>query len=233
MAMADDRTTGYRNECDLGVALKESKLSRSEFYVCTKVMHRVDDISAALRASLKKLQLDYVDLYLIHAPYFADDGTGGIAPEKLQAAWKTMESLKKEGLTKSIGVSNYLPEHLEHTIKGATVIPSVNQIEYHPYLPRTTLVAANKKHGIVTAAYGPLTPVTKAAPGPLDATLASLAKKYAVSESEILLRWAIDRDVIAVTTSGKEQRLSDYLRVATFKLTPAEVKWIEGKFCSF
>lgn len=191
-------------------------------------MHRVDNITAALQASLKKLQLDYVDLYLIHAPYFADDGTGGIAPEKLQSAWQTMESLKKQGLTKSIGVSNYLPEHLEHTVRGATIIPSINQIEFHPYLPRSVLIKANKQYGIATAAYGPLTPITKGAPGPLDGPLATLARKYAVSEAEILLRWAIDQNVVAVTTSGKEQRLSDYLRVATFKLNPSEVAAISG-----
>jgi diketogulonate reductase-like aldo/keto reductase len=193
-------------------------------------MHRTDNITAALQASLKKLQVDYVDLYLIHAPYFANDGTGGIAPEKLQAAWKTMEDLKSQGLTKSIGVSNYLPEHLEYTVAKATVVPAINQVEFHPYLPRTALIAANKKYGIATAAYGPLTPITKGAPGPLDATLAALAKKYAVSEAEILLRWAIDKDVVAVTTSGKEQRLSDYLRTSTFKLTPEEVRWVGGKF---
>jgi len=85
-------------------------------------------------------------------------------------------------------------------------------------------LAANKAHGIATEAYGPLTPITKGAPGPLDNALSALARKYAVSESEVLLRWCIDQDVVAITTSSKEQRLSDYLRCTKFKLTPGEVR---------
>lgn len=80
--------------------------------------------------------------------------------------------------------------------------------------------------GIATSAYGPLTAVTKGAPGPADGILAALAKKYAVSPGEISLRWCIDQDIVAITTSGKEQRLSDYLRAMTFKLTPAEIKQV-------
>jgi diketogulonate reductase-like aldo/keto reductase len=134
-----------------------------------------------------------------------------------------MEKLKDLGLTKSIGVSNFLPQHLSAILKTARTPPVCNQIEFHPYLQRTALLTFHKAHNIATTAYGPLTAATKAKPGPADDLLAALAKKYAVSEAEISLRWCIDQDVVAVTTSGKEQRLSDYLRAATFKLTPVEV----------
>ena len=135
-----------------------------------------------------------------------------------------MEAVQKAGLAKSIGVSNFLPKHLEAILKTAKVVPACNQIEFHPYLQHTELLEFNKKHGIATEAYGPLSAVTKASPGPVDDYVAALSKKYAVSPGEISLRWCIDQDVVPITTSAKEQRLSDYLRVATFKLTPGEIK---------
>lgn len=135
-----------------------------------------------------------------------------------------MEALQAKGLAKSIGVSNYTPAHLNALLKTAKVIPACNQIEFHPYLQRTELLALHKQHGIATTAFGPLTAATRAAPGPLDDYFASLEKKYAVSAGEISLRWCIDQDIVPITTSSKEQRLSDYLRVATFKLTPKEIQ---------
>lgn len=100
----------------------------------------------------------------------------------------------------------------------------MNQIEFHPYLQHPQLLDYHKKHHIATTAYAPLTPVTKASGGPLDDFLASLAKKYAVNSGEICLRFCIDQDIVAVTTSSKEQRMSDMLRMTKFKLTPAEIK---------
>jgi len=137
-----------------------------------------------------------------------------------------MEKLKEAGLAKSIGVSNYRPQDLTATLKTAKIIPACNQIEFHPYLQHLELLELHKKHGIATTAYGPLSAVTKAAPGPIDDIMSALTRKYAVSPGEISLRWCIDQDIVAITTSGKEQRLSDYLRAATFKLTPAEIKEI-------
>ena len=112
-----------------------------------------------------------------------------------------MESVQAAGLTKSIGVSNFLPQHLEVLLKTAKVIPACNQIEFHPYLQRTQLLEFNKQHGIATTAFGPLSAIIRGAPGPADDYLASLAKKYAVSEAEICLRWCIDQDVVPITTS--------------------------------
>lgn len=159
--------------------------------------------------------------YLIHSPFnFQDDA-------HLQQAWAEMEKVQKSGKAKSIGVSNFLVPHLEAILKTAEIPPSINQIEYHPYLQHTDdLVGFHKKNKIALAAYAPLTPVTRAKGGPLDGYLAALAKKYYVNEAEILLRYCIDQDIVAVTTSGKEQRLSDYLRSVTFKLTPKEVEEI-------
>lgn len=135
-----------------------------------------------------------------------------------------MEEIKEQGLAKSIGVSNYFAPDLKATLATAKIPPAINQIEFHPYLQHGELLQIHEKYNIATEAYAPLIPVTKASGGPVDEYLASLSKKYAVSPGEILLRWAVDQDVVAVTTSSKEQRLSDYLRSMTFKLTPVEIK---------
>ena len=135
-----------------------------------------------------------------------------------------MEEVKESGKAKSIGVSNYLEQHLKATMATAKIPPSINQIEFHPYLQHKNLLPFHRSENIAVSAYGPLTAATKAKPGPCDTLLASLAKKYYVSEGEICLRWCIDQGVVAITTSGKEERLSDYLRAMTFSLTPKEVK---------
>lgn len=134
-----------------------------------------------------------------------------------------MEKLKDSGKVRSIGVSNYLQSHLEATLKTVRITPAINQIEFHPYLQHGNLIAFHEENGITTSAYGPLTPIARAKGGPLDGLLATLANKYAVSEGEILLRWSIDRGAVTITTSGKESRLTEYMRALTFSLTPREV----------
>jgi diketogulonate reductase-like aldo/keto reductase len=137
-----------------------------------------------------------------------------------------MEAIHASGRAKSIGVSNFLQPDVEAVLATAKVIPAMNQIEYHPYLQHGDLIPFHKKHNIATTAYGPLTAITKAKPGPLDQTYEQLAKKYGVGEAEIALRWCIDQGIVALTTSDKEQRLRQYLKISEFKLTPKEIETI-------
>ena len=213
-----DAAESYGNEAELGAAIKNSKVAREEFFVTTKLEQSLPDVEGAIDASLKRLGLDYLDLYLIHSPFgFKDKRT-------MQAAWKGMEAVQRSGKAKSIGVSNFLQSHLETILETCEIKPALNQTEFHMYLQRENLVPWSKEQGIVTSAYGPQTPITKAKPGPVDELLAQLAQKYGVDEGEICLRWCIDQDVPAITTSSKETRLTDYLRVTAFKLTPKEVE---------
>ncbi|KEF63872.1 alcohol dehydrogenase [Exophiala aquamarina CBS 119918] len=211
----------YNTEEELGQAIKESGVAREKLFVTSKVIANIEDIPGAIDTSLKKLGLDYVDLYLIHEPFWAKGDE-----RALQQKWAQMEEVAASGKAKSIGVSNYLQPHLDAILKTAKVRPAINQIEFHPYLQHGDLLAYHRIKDIKVSAYGPLLPMTQGAGGPLDPLLESLAKKYAVSRGEILLRWVIEQDVVAVTTSSKEQRLSDYLRVFTFKMTPKEVEEI-------
>lgn len=205
----------------MGIAIAESGVPREKLYITTKVSGtKVQNTQEAFELSLKKLQLNYVDQYLIHAPFFAQ------TPEDLQKKWADMEAIHASGKAKTIGVSNFLQKDLEAILATAKVVPAINQIEYHPYLQHGNLVEFHKKHGIATSAYAPLTAAVKAAPGPLDETYANLASKYGVTAGEIALRWVIDQGIVALTTSASEQRLKQYLKVTSFKLTPKEVEEI-------
>ncbi|KAL5046957.1 NADP-dependent oxidoreductase domain-containing protein [Aspergillus fruticulosus] len=136
----------YGTEQNLGVAIKECGVPREQLF--------------AIEDSLEKLQLSYVDLYLIHQPFFAK------SPTELQAAWAAMEKVKGAGKARAIGVPNFLESHLETISQPAKIPPAINQIEYHPYLQNSFLVPYQKKR-IATASYGPLTPATRAKGGPI------------------------------------------------------------------
>ncbi|RVD80663.1 uncharacterized protein DFL_008557 [Arthrobotrys flagrans] len=217
-----DGAEAYRNEPELGIALSSSssRIPRSSLFITTKLYGSISSPSQALSASLKKLGVDYVDLYLIHAPFW-DEKEKGITIEE---AWRELEGLYDKGLVKAIGVSNFGVEDLERIKKVARVPPAVNQIEYHPYLQNPELKEYHNKHGIVTAVYGPLIPITKATPGPLDGVIEELSKKYNKSATQILLRWAIDDGNVVITTSSKEWRIKEALAVTEFKLDDEDVE---------
>jgi diketogulonate reductase-like aldo/keto reductase len=144
-------------------------------------------------------------------------------PSDLQDIWLAMEQVKKSGKAKSIGVSNHQRPHLEEILKVATIIPALNQLEFHPYLQRAhNFLPWMREKGIEVASFNGLTPITKARPGPLDDLLAAIAKKHDVTESAVLIKWQINQNVVATTTTTKLGRLSEYLRAIDLKLSAEE-----------
>jgi diketogulonate reductase-like aldo/keto reductase len=202
----------------LGLAIKESGVPRSELFVTTKAVGH-EDVEGLLRSSLAKLGTEYIDLYLVHEPFQA-----GGSEEALQSVWQGMEACLEKGLARNIGVSNFLVPHLEAVMKTAKTKPAVNQVELHPYLPRQELVDFCQNNGILVEAYAPLTPLTKGRPGPIDDVAQRLAEKHGVSDSIVLLRWLLEKGIVAVTTSGRKERLEEYLKqVPSFSLSAQEV----------
>ncbi|GAP85626.1 putative aldehyde reductase 1 protein [Rosellinia necatrix] len=229
-----DGAQSYKNEAALGAAIAQSGVDRARLFVTTKLQNVNMDASRAIDESLARLGLSYVDLYLIHAPFAAAS-----SPEVLRGAWRALEAIRASGRARSIGVSNFSVAHLETILAGADVVPAVNQVEFHPYLQQQHaddddegggLLAFCRARGIAVAAYGALAPVTKASPGPCDAAYARLARKYAVREADVALRWCLDQGVAVVTTSASEERLRGYAeRVPAFALAPAEVAEIAAE----
>lgn len=206
----------YGNEQELGAAIKASGISREKLFITTKATVKADQpIEENFSASLSKLGLDYVDLYLIHSPFFTTD------PKVLQAKWAEMEAIQASGRAKSIGVSNYIQEHLDPILETAKVPPAINQIEYHPYLQhitqdrKTDLLAYHREKGIAVSGYGGLSAITRAAPGPVDDKYEELAKKYNVTAADVALRWTLDTGVVAITVYYPSPVLLSPVLIAT------------------
>ncbi|KAI9712023.1 MAG: hypothetical protein M1820_001731 [Bogoriella megaspora] len=216
----------YQTELEVGVAVRECGIPREDLFVTTKYNPKYgEDLYSALGSSLNKLQLEYVDLFLLHSPYWTESETD------LQKVWEAMESIKASGKARSIGVSNYELSHLKSTLATAKVTPSINQIELHPYMQHEELLDFSHKNGIATSAYGTLAPLTRNRPGSLDEVLVQLGTKYSVSPGLVCLRWCVQLGITPVTTSYKEQRLAEYAEVFGFSLNNEDVKTIsvQGK----
>jgi diketogulonate reductase-like aldo/keto reductase len=158
---------------------------------------------------------------LIHSPYFRE------TEADLQNAWKELEKVKASGKARSIGVSNFQRTHIETITKNGGTIPSVNQIEFHPYLQRAyDFIPWQQAQGIAVEAYKGLAPLTVATGGPLDPVLEKIAKAHDTTPAAVLLRWHLSQEVVAVTTTSKEERLAEYLKAVELNLTSEELKEI-------
>jgi len=227
-----DGAQAYRNEESLGAGIAAAGKPREQLFVTTKLRRPSEGrtVRDTLVESLVKLRLQYVNLFLIHTPVEFRE------PGRLKEVWKEMEALKKEGLTLSIGVSNFRPAQLREILDGAEFPPSINQLEFHPYVYadlRPTL-ELQKQYGIVTGSYGGLSPIFRFKGGPLDPVLESVAKRRSAetgnpfSEAQVLFLWQREKGAVIMTTTTKESRLSEYL--STFnapKLTDEDIALID------
>ncbi|WHY18476.1 aldo/keto reductase [Paenibacillus sp. G2S3] len=210
-----DTAAGYNNEEGVGQAIRECGVARDELFITTKVRNPDQGYESTLKAfevSRRKLGLDYIDLYLIHWPVAG----------KYRETWKALIHLQKEGLIKSIGVSNFQIHHLKDIIEDTGVVPVVNQVEFHPLLTQRELLKYANEQGIQLEAWSPLMQ------GNLDLPLLQeLAEKYGKTPAQIVLRWDLQQGVITIPKSVNADRIKENAGFFDFTLSDEDVKAIE------
>ncbi len=214
----------YGNEVGVGKAIKKSKLPREEIFVTTKLWnedHGYESALKAIDASLERLDLKYVDLYLIHWPSASGDRTVSI--NKRAETWRAMEEIYRSGKAKAIGVSNYTISHLEEMKKYQNVHPTVNQVEFHPFLYQEELLNYCKKHDIVLEAYSPLIKGRKLE----DERITAIAQKYNKTNAQVLIRWSIQHGCVPIPKSVHKGRIEQNISVFNFELEPEDMKKLD------
>ncbi len=211
-----DTAALYANEEDIGKAIRESGIPREEIFLTTKVWNTdqgFDKTIIAFHTSLKKLKLDYVDLYLIHWP----------RPKTRDETWRALVYLYDEKKTRSIGVSNYTIHHLEDLRTKFQEIPAINQVEFSPYLYQKDLLKYCTKRKIILEAYTPLIRGKKFN----DQKLIDLANKYNKTPAQILLRWAIQIGVVVLPKSVNKDRIKENSEIFDFEITEDDMDYLE------
>ncbi len=212
-----DTAAIYGNEREVGAAIAESGLPRDEIFVTTKLWNnRQTDAPAALAESLEKLGLDHVDLYLIHWPTPRFD--------TYVQAWHGLERLQTEGLTRSIGVSNFHQQHLRRLLDESDVVPAVNQIEVHPSLAQFELVDFNTGLGIATEAWSPLGRRADLS----NEVIIAIADRIGRTPAQVILRWHIQRDIIVFPKASSPERLRENADIFDFELSADDMRAIDG-----
>ncbi|TFY87154.1 aldo/keto reductase [Pseudomonas kairouanensis] len=206
-----DSAVNYENEGALGEAVRRSEVAREQLRITSKLPGRHYEFEAALTTieeSLYRSQLDYFDLYLLHWP----NPSNGLYVQ----AWRALVEARKRGWVKSIGVCNFLPEHLDTLIKDSGVTPAVNQIELHPFFPQHEQLAWNKAHGIVTQSWSPLGRANHLLKDP---SLQGIAEHLGKSIAQVILRWHYQLGTIALPKASSVERQRENLSLFDFALS--------------
>lgn len=209
-----DTAAYYENEREVGKAVKDSRIRQSEIFVTTKIRNEDhDDPQGAFEKSLKRLGLDYLDLYLIHWPV-----------KERNETWRILEKLLEERKTRAIGVSNFTIRHLQQLLKNAKVVPAVNQVEFSPYLYQRELLDFCRKHDIQLEAYSPLTRGRKLR----DQKLVAVAQKYGKTPAQVLIKWALQHGLVVIPKSKSKERIIENAGVFDFTIAPQDMKLLDS-----
>ncbi len=211
-----DTAASYQNEEAVGKAIKSSGVAREELFITTKLWIQADGYAGTKKAfenSLKKLQLDYLDLYLIHQPF------GDVYGE-----WRAMEDLYKEGKVRAIGVSNFHPDRLVDLMVHNEIVPAVNQIETHPFHQQLESQDFLVENNVQIESWGPF------AEGKNNIfhnkALLSIGNKYNKTIAQVILRWLTQRGVVAIPKSVRKERMEENLNIFDFELSAADIEAI-------
>lgn len=215
-----DTATLYENERDVGAAVRASGLRRDEVFVTTKLWHTDQGYDAALaaaRASLARLDLGWIDLYLIHSPRAP-------SPEARLGSWRALEQLRAEGAVRAIGVSNYSVRHLEEIAAAGGTVPAVNQVEMHPFVYDPALFEHCARRDIRLEAYSPLTRGLRLD----DRTVGEVARAHDRSPAQVLIRWGLEHGLVEIPKSVRRERIAENAAVFDFALSDGERDRLDG-----
>jgi len=227
-----DTAAAYDNEREVGEAIRRSGIDRRELFITTKLWfsdYGYDEALVGFEGCLRRLGIDYVDLFLLHQPVPTDfDAT--------VSAYKAIETTLSDGRARAIGVSNFSERHLENLMQRTEVVPAVNQVELHPFFTQKPLRAFHAEHGIMTEAWSPLGGIHVYRPADPDAvlnalehpTVTELADKYGKTPAQVVLRWHIEQGVVAIPKSVRPHRIKENFDVFDFALAPEEVASIDA-----